>query len=124
MKDLKQMFDALLTGETLYHTATPENILKIDDEELDISDFHRLIPCYWEIKQKPKWYDNIPESGVLCWCRDFEGYIKITKIATYHKDLKLFGGEGYCKWDNAIPLTPSEIRDYLQVAHDIESLDD
>lgn len=73
---------------------------------------------YEKYIEPPKWYENIPEQGVLCWVDP--------KSGTLGRLIRLIGGydpsysncfiSKTCKgisWDNATPLTEEEVKQYI-----------
>lgn len=75
---------------------------------------------YKKVETKLEWYDNIHESGVLCWASDcgLGERDLITVIKSYNT-----GNTGYNYYDYrddgwvyATPLTKEEIQEYLNVA--------
>lgn len=71
MKNQREIYEALLAGETLYDEHS--NRVKLDDEGrlIAIKGFVEseifTYPQQWKIYTKPKWYENIPDGGVLYW---------------------------------------------------------
>ena len=63
MKDLKEMFDALLAGEILAHKEDSDFTIEIENGELNISNYHIIIPERWEIKKKPDYLKIAHEDG-------------------------------------------------------------
>ena len=68
---------------------------------------------------KPKWYDNIPEQGILCWVWDTLDDIKdVGIIHSIEKDqegkpTQYLDNHSRCPWDNAIPVTEEEVKKYV-----------
>ena len=67
-----------------------------------------------QTKPKPKWYDNIPEQGILCWVNDGEGEEpSLVTITAYNPELTYkFEGLG-AEWYQATPATLEEIANYI-----------
>ena len=65
---------------------------------------------------EPKWYDNIPEQGVLCWCGDY-GNEHFTD-RNVHNIVRVTEGGGKfvtlrgTPWKIAVPLTNEEIEEF------------
>ena len=68
----------------------------------------------FDYRIESNWYDNIPESGVLCWVGDSE--IKILNILqaikSYNKE-NIYPFAGVINWKYATPLTCKEIKTFL-----------
>lgn len=65
--------------------------------------------------EEEKWYDNIPEHGVLCWVNDFNkdaSKEKIVEIILYF-DGRFISTNG-SSWKYATPLTNEEISKFLR----------
>lgn len=72
----------------------------------------------WRIKpEPPKWYDNIPKQGVLCWVSNTVEYPnRANSSLTIIKALDINGDYvDYLShfWSDAIPLTNEEIKQFL-----------
>lgn len=67
----------------------------------------------WEIYDEPKWYENMPNIGRLCWVKDYDSQYN-NRIAAINKKV---GGIYYTvvgiPWKIAIPLTNEEIKQFL-----------
>lgn len=123
MKDLKEMFDALLAGDTLIHCGF-ELKVNNDGEIIGIDNFTMLIPDRWSIKPKHKqWYEKLNGREVLCkvWSVNFNEE-NIIPIASYNnQSIFKFKAKTGVNWKNSTPLTPEEIQVYLDNAKDIEN---
>lgn len=66
-----------------------------------------------EIYHEQKWYENIPEQGVLCWISDFDENSKsIMHIITRYdknRDHSNFISKSQTQWRYATPVTADEI---------------
>ena len=68
---------------------------------------------------EPKWYDNIPEQGILCWVWDtLDGTKDVGIIHSIEKDqegkpTQYLDNYSRCPWDNAIPVTEEEVKKYV-----------
>lgn len=73
----------------------------------------------WRIKpEPPKWYENIPSHGVLCWVHDTIEYPNSsTSSLAVIRDLSIDGNYMdylFNEWFYATPLTKEEIKQFLQ----------
>ena len=117
MNNQREIYEALLAGETLIYRTHPfDRIIKMENGNItdinggDVSLISFSVPYVWSIYKEPKWYENIPEGGVLCWCKDGE-----TDKPTVASIVEQGKSNGYytaaCKhWIYAEPLTKQEIR--------------
>jgi hypothetical protein len=67
------------------------------------------IPEQWEIYQESKWYDNIPEGGVLCWVGEGRYLRIITRVLTNTINDYFYRDDGDVGWNSAEPLTCQEV---------------
>lgn len=72
---------------------------------------------------EPKWYENIPESGVLCWVSDVDPNPsrnnQLDIIISKQDDCFTTKTEFPYQWNYANPLTPDEIKQFLKAAEAI-----
>ena len=73
MENQREIYEALLAGETLIHAKgfkliMLENGVMVDAKTLLRKEQHFTWPEDWQIYTIPKWYENIPDGGVLCVC--------------------------------------------------------
>jgi len=125
MNNQRDIYAALLAGETLMHNETKVKVmlntdgLLIREDTKDLTSITFISYVEWQIYTKPRWYENIPEGGVLCWIGDDEDTLN-SKIAfrIILDTAKTRGGfkaaEGF--WGYAEPLTKQEIQVYLKNA--------
>ena len=71
----------------------------------------------YRLKPEPKWYEQIPDHGVLCWVTKHTSFVlgkSIDIIYKYQDGWKLpFHGLSIC-WRIAVPLTSEQIRKFLR----------
>lgn len=71
----------------------------------------------YRIKQEPKWYENIPAHGVLCWVKDYEeqepSLVLVTGYGKMHESMGKFKNNRGA-WCCAEPLTNEEIKQFLR----------
>ena len=118
IKNFKEFSQALNDGETLIDRKSKVRIFlnkngDVEDKDgftftkaLTITDF-----TGWSIYEKPKWYENIPECGVLCWCWDSttSKSKRIYLVTNYYhsKDHKFATNSSFYRY--ATPLTREEL---------------
>lgn len=56
--------------------------------------------------KKKEWYDNIPEEGVLCWCKG--GRDKPYPMVIYKYEDEFFYDSDSYRWLSAVPVKPEE----------------
>jgi len=119
MKNQREIYEALLAGETLVSN---------DGHEVNITDNGNLTtrgsitsfvyPSDWQIHKEPKWYENIPDGGVLCWCYD------VGDVAVIRNIKRLNGlntdQQSINFWNKAIPLTKQEIQLFMDNAPEVK----
>ena len=70
--------------------------------------------AFTQTKPDPKWYDNIPEQGILCWVKDEEeDEAKLTTIIAYWPDSTFKFECLETNWMQATPATLDEIANYI-----------
>lgn len=124
MKNQREIYEVLLAGETLINTGNGKkihfNVNSLITDMRGVSVFETFSsPQYWEIHTPAKWYENIPEGGVLCWVWDNrEASKSITGIISIQfpneAGFKFISHD--CNWINAIPLTKQEIQAFMDNA--------
>ena len=120
MKNQREIYEALLAGETLEGHS---DLIKFKEGELVSLINNNRHPAWvfnhpgkWQIHKEPKWYENIPDGGVLCWCKDGESDKE--SIGQINEKGKANGyyTASYKHWIYATPLTKQEIQAYLNNA--------
>ena len=124
MNNQREIYEALLAGETLISSVSKDRI-KLNDEgglvwvgsgEECHSSF--MIIDIWQIYKEPKWYENIPEGGVLCSGNDDEDKDDVLCVIEEYfgskRNYKFRDGD--LGWKNAIPLTKQEIQVFMDNA--------
>jgi hypothetical protein len=124
MKSTAECYKALLGGEKLknksfrdksFYVYLNDGILMNNRGEEDL--FYFNVPELWEIYEEPKWYENIPEGGVLCWVSDTKKDDEECIAAICHHNEKV--NNSYTEldvevgWKYATPLTKEEIQVFL-----------
>ncbi len=125
MKNQREIYKALLAGETLDNgdfTCRMGVTGSLLDDEGDKLSLTFTNPEFWQIYKEPKWYENIPDGGVLCWVTDKEypsraerGNVQL--ISNFFKDGFMTRGKS-CGY--AIPLTKQEIQVFMDNVPEIK----
>ncbi len=65
---------------------------------------------WWEECDEPKWYDNIPKKGVLCWVSVSAPTNEVARIISYYNSgiEYPFGTKGGLRYKYATPVSPEE----------------
>lgn len=117
MKNKKEIYEALLAGETLVNTSSLIKIIMDTDGRIFYSDGDEChvgkleTPTLWKIYTGPKWYENIPDGGVLCWGGSLS--TRLISIVGYCHDMDYFIDSLGERWRNATPLTIDEIQVFM-----------
>lgn len=123
MNNRREIYEVLLAGETLIDGSN--NLAKLNGVGELVNRINRtipgdfLFPSQWQIYKEPKWYENIPDSGVLCWVKDDEGKVfnKYPEtVINYCDDSTHFFETPDESWMYAKPLTKQEIQVFLSNA--------
>ena len=120
MNNQREIYEALLAGETLIHKGGMK--AKLINGGFIPSDGYLSQPYFyttdnWQIYKEPKWYENIPEGGVLCWCTD--GVLNFPEIIVSYKDETERSFSFHSKdshYQNAKPFTLQEIQVFIDNA--------
>lgn len=117
MNNQREIYEALLAGETLINTETGNMKIVMDvngyikysdGSPCDINEL--MTPDVWQIYKEPKWYENIPEGGVLCLTE-----YGVRKITAYDGVI-YYVGDRINRYEKADPLTKQEIQLFLSNA--------
>lgn len=121
MKNYEAILDALKAGETLISVKLLK--VKLEDGELRQTDKPKNFipapnfenPNVWQIYKEPKWFENIPNGGVLCWVKN---RIDRDYNANPQTIRSFIGGQyiGWEVWKFAVPLTKQEIQVFMDNA--------
>jgi len=123
-KNIKELYQALVDGKTIQYKYD-NTLVKIDccqqsrryqnDLRNAWTDCSYSFNKYWlwSIYEEPKWYDNIPRCGVLCFVTNSKGVItetiRLILGINEHNQYISHGG----LWNNAVPLTKEEVMQYI-----------
>ena len=118
MNNYEEVIDALKAGETLINFKFLK--VKLEDGELvsveklkpfiEHPNFNR--PQLWQIYKEPKWYENIPEGGVLCW--------NIDGVGRQSEYVSAIRNDTVIDKSNFKPLTKQEIQVFMDNAPEAE----
>ena len=120
MKNQREIYEALLAGETLIDESN--NSARLNGLGELINRINRnapdnfLFPNQWQIYKEKKWYENIPDGGVLCWCKDGESDKEVTDIVTEQGSANGYFTPNLKHWIYATPLTLQEIQAFMDNA--------
>ncbi len=115
MKNQREIYEALLAGETLFWD---EDIIHLDENGFLVNENGLLEswifsePEKWQIYKEPKWYENIPDGGVLCKCGTGDYINVIYSISTDDGGERIFLDKETW-WYFATPLTRKEVNTFL-----------
>ena len=105
---------AMIDGEVFY-SADGDYYYEWNGKSFTDSDgdcFYVFGHFYRRVETEVKWYDDIPEGGVLCWVWDtYQVRWEIDIIKEYNGSQ--FIGHTDTEWDQAKPLTKSEINTFI-----------
>ena len=123
MNNQREIYTALLAGETLSDASN--NTARLNGVGELVNRIGRAIPDNfyfpdnWKIYKEPKWYENIPDGGVLCWVADDKSQLDrksttriITNTLTSRDGFRCDSGS----WVYAAPLTKQEIQVFMDNA--------
>lgn len=127
MKNIKELFDALLMGESLITETSDsdDEIIYIRDDTLyGISDLISLTPEFWKIQENKQWYNFIPKSGVLCWVWGLElnnPFSRLAFIVKYNaENTKYFVDNSSVKWKHAELFNKDSANSQIKLIEKIE----
>jgi hypothetical protein len=107
-------------GENIFYTRVTTKNVKQKEVYLVSKDALITSPGFWKFTsyeiykiEESKWYDNIPEPGILCWVWNSPQDDKsVSLIRDYDSETPSFPFKsvGHLLWTNAQPLTKDEIQ--------------
>lgn len=120
MNNQKEIYEALLAGETLIEDNGDKAVL-LNGNLYDPSHnmfISRSFMAFrsWQIYKEPVWYENIPEGGVLCWIGDYGKIIKDLPVTITKHSCSGFTSVIGTNWVKAQPLTKQEIKVFMDNA--------
>ena len=137
MNNQAALFKALLAGEVLIFdnkSGHQPNLIKMIDNEIvstrideapynwiKITNFSVFYDTeYFEIYKEPKWYDVIPEYGILCWVTNTSGITWVEVIVRTHPSTDQYAVDGVTyhttrseQFFKVQPLSPSQIQEHF-----------
>lgn len=113
---------ALQAGHHIKHTAFSGSVFLKDGVPTRLllgretkAEYGFITPELWRIYIPPKWYDNIPEQGILCRVyASVDTPLAAAVIIAKYEDAYVDSIGLY--WDEAIPMTQEEITPLLYKA--------
>jgi len=127
MKNQREMIEALLTGEKLIQKdLSSSSIIKMDERgittymhgnECNMNEIRS--PEFWRIHKKPKWYENIPDGGVLCWVKSEGEEYQIVPTLIFDYPLEV-AADLSVVYENYKPLTKQEIQVFMDNAPEVK----
>jgi len=119
MNNQKEIYEALLAGETLINVKF--NKVKMIDsfiynERNEGINPNFINPNVWQIYKEPEWHENIPDGGVLCWCKDLESEKEVIDQIRSEGANNGYYSSSYKHWCYAKPLTKREIQTFVDNA--------
>ena len=133
MNNQREIYEALLAGETLGAKDFINTKVRLNekgqlvDENSCLSEQLFAVPANWQIYKEPKWYENIPEGGVLCWCgtskslRLIESFV-LRSSSPHSNAMPVFRTKDYDEgdwWLLCEPLTTKEINTFFGNAPEV-----
>ena len=116
MKNQSECYQALLVGETLIKAdMTVRKLLNgelVDADDKTVLDEGFNFPDIWQIYRELKWYESIPDGGVLCWVEGMKKTKYLVNIVKYDGDKTVIDMSGNY-WPNGKPLTKQEIQAFM-----------
>lgn len=115
----QEVFQALADGKNIEFKGlawgTGYDFITLFADGGDYSRLNEFEAYVWRIKpEPPKWYENIPEHGRLCWVYDSKKIKCIARICQYIPEKELsFIDDLPSPWKYATPLTDDEIKQFL-----------
>ena len=120
MNNQREIYKALLAGETLVHVKG-HSVTMDAGGSLIAPDGVGYEPHFfkveeWEIYKEPEWCENIPDGGVLCWCKDGESDKEVVDIVVEQGSNNGYYTPNFKHWIYAAPLTKKEIQAFMDNA--------
>lgn len=120
-ENIEQIYKHLIGGGRIKPVGYNSNFGLIEGNLIDGSgqwvslDFQ--IPSAWSIYEAPKWYENIPAGGALCWVKIAAMKPYVVLVTGHDKRRGFIFASGGC-WSHVTPLTKDEIQSFLDNAPD------
>ena len=122
MNNKGEIFKALNDGYKIYSINRGKGFVHLVDDVLVnheglIRDLDFRAPSEWQIYKEPKWYENIPDGGVLCWADEVRDMPAL--IIRYSNAEKVFVSGWGARYSRSTPLTKQEIQVFMDNAPEI-----
>lgn len=113
-KNHKEMWEHLLNGGRICLVSKPSVHVKMENGSVN-TPYNIGAPAFWMPYEEPKWYENIPERGILCRVHNGPKGRKATRLVMAYKGDALFKhvDDYENRWEFAEPLTFEEAVDLI-----------
>lgn len=112
-KNHQEMWEHLLSGGEICLVSKPSVRAKMENGSVN-TPYNIGAPAFWMPYEKPKWYENIPEQGILCRVWDVPRIEYVHKVVSYIVDSPFpYEDERSTCWHFAEPLTYQEAIDLI-----------
>ena len=119
MGNKREIYEALLASETLMHDS---KFIAIMNKTGEVANVAGTVPevnfepaSEWKIYIKPKWYENIPEGGVICNIEGIFGVVRAYDGNRFYENS--IEDSGFLVKAN--PLTKQEIQVFMDNAPEV-----
>jgi len=102
-------FDKIKSGTSTFIFLDDSVVNMKSKKPIDMKNIHE---DGWEGLLEPKWYDDIPETGYICWISEEIGNKFDVTIITKHED-GVFSNVSNDGWPWAEPVTAEEAKDLM-----------
>lgn len=117
-KNHKEMWGYLIGGGEICLVSNPSVRAKMENGSVN-TPYNIGAPAFWMPYEEPKWYENIPEQGILCrvWCGDKEQTVPMVRKIIKYDPKNPFTRNAFLTdeeaWEFAEPLTYQEAIDLI-----------
>ena len=112
---VQQVFNT--QGKGVYYFKDQSTGTYVEAEYQDTGWYWKKFNLYKKVETPLEWYEDIPPSGILCWCSDaLEGKKYMILITYFDANSEFHYKAGLTYWKYATPLTKLEIQTFLDNA--------
>lgn len=117
-KSQAEIYKHLLDGGKLKSIRFNSCIVFLNKEGVLVNQNNTIVetnfkhPESWETYIDPRWYENIPENGVLCWVSDESetSQLQVDRIVTVNKISSIEFVDNFGEpWKYATPVKPEDL---------------